>query len=204
MVFKGSKEQSRLVVTSSCWWVLLDEVYNTKLSAHFGAKKMHALLSTRVWRPHMTVLHKDHRFQQHQMGEEVLLSLKTFHRAGTRELWARFIGLFRVFKCVGKIAYRLDLRGRFKDVHNVFHVSQLRKHTPGGSYAHPPKPIQVKGKEQFEVEALLQHRSRGNSRQYLVRWSDYGPEYDEWVYEEELADRAQELLKQYQTAHGFF
>ena len=27
-----------------------------------------------------------------------------------------------------------------------------------------PSPIQVKGEEHFEVEALLQHRSRGNSR----------------------------------------
>ena len=66
-------------------------------------------------------------------------------------------------KHVGKTAYRLDLRGRFKDVHNVFHVSQLRKHIPGGSSANPPEPIQVEGEEHFEVEALLQHRTRGNS-----------------------------------------
>ena len=38
------------------------------------------------------------------------------------------------------------------------------KHTPGGSSANPPKPIQVEGEEHFEVEALLQHRSRGSSR----------------------------------------
>ena len=54
------------------------------------------------------------------MGEEVLLSSKTLHLAGTRKLWARFIGLFRVLEGVGKTAYRLHLRGRFKDVHNVF------------------------------------------------------------------------------------
>ena len=57
------------------------------------------------------------------MGEEVLLSSKTLHLAGTRKLWARFVGPFRVLERVGKTAYRLDLRGRFKDVHNVFHVS---------------------------------------------------------------------------------
>ena len=57
------------------------------------------------------------------MGEEVLLSSKTLHLAGTRKLWARFVGPFRELECVGKTAYRLDLRGRFKDVHNVFHIS---------------------------------------------------------------------------------
>ena len=57
------------------------------------------------------------------MGEEVLLSLKTLHLAGTKKLRARFVGLFRVLERVGKTAYRLDLRGRFKDVYNVFHMS---------------------------------------------------------------------------------
>ena len=57
------------------------------------------------------------------MGEEVLLSFKTLHLAGTRKLWARFIGPFRVLERVEKTAYRLDLNGRFKDVHNIFHIS---------------------------------------------------------------------------------
>ena len=53
----------------------------------------------------------------------MLLSSKKLHLAGTRKLRSRFVGPFRVLERVGKIAYRLDLRRRFKDVHNVFHVS---------------------------------------------------------------------------------
>ena len=34
-------------MSSYCQYVLLYEVHNTKLSAHFGSKKMHALLSSR-------------------------------------------------------------------------------------------------------------------------------------------------------------
>ena len=57
------------------------------------------------------------------MGEEVLLSSKTLHLASSKKLQARFVGPFRVLERVGKTAYWLDLRGRFKVVHNVFHVS---------------------------------------------------------------------------------
>ena len=49
--------------------------------------------------------------------------MKVLHLAGTRKLRSRFVGPFRVLERVGKTAYRLDLRGRFKDIYNVFHVS---------------------------------------------------------------------------------
>ena len=54
------------------------------------------------------------------MGEKVLLSSKTLHLAGIRKLWARFVGPFRVIERIGKAAHRLDLKGRFMDIHNVF------------------------------------------------------------------------------------
>ena len=94
----------------------------------------------------------------------MLLSSKTLHLAGTKKLRSRSVEPFRVLERIGKTAYRLDLRRRFKGINNVFHVSQLKKHIPRGSSTSPPEPIQVEGEEHFEVEALLQHRSRGNSR----------------------------------------
>ena len=52
------------------------------------------------------------------------------------------------------------------------------------------------------MEALLKHRSRGNSRQYLVRWLGYGLEHDEWIHEEELANGAEAILRLYKDSHG--
>ena len=127
----------------------------------------------------------------------MLLSLNTLHLAGTRTLRARFVGPLRVMERIGKTAYRLDLRVRFKGFHSVFLMSQLKRHIPGGLSTSPSEPIQVESEEYFEVEALLQHRSRGNSLQYLVRWLGYGPEYDERIHEEELADGAGAFLKHY-------
>ena len=47
-----------------------------------------------------------------------------------RKLSPRFIGPFEIFKRVGTIAYRLALPPRMSGVHEVFHVSMLRKYTP--------------------------------------------------------------------------
>jgi hypothetical protein len=39
----------------------------------------------------------------------------------------RVIGPFRVFRRVGEVAYQLELPDHLADVHDVFHVSQLKK-----------------------------------------------------------------------------
>jgi hypothetical protein len=43
------------------------------------------------------------------------------------KLSPHFIGLFRVFTRVGEMAYQLELPDNLSDVHNGFHVSQLKK-----------------------------------------------------------------------------
>ena len=54
----------------------------------------------------------------------MLLSLKTLHLVGTKKLRARFVGLFRVLERIKNMAYRLELKGRFKQVYSIFfHIS---------------------------------------------------------------------------------
>jgi hypothetical protein len=43
------------------------------------------------------------------------------------KLSPRFIGPFKILKRVGEVAYQLELPDHIADVHDVFHVSQLKK-----------------------------------------------------------------------------
>jgi hypothetical protein len=64
-------------------------------------------------------------------GDHVYLKVSPLH--GMRrfkvkgKLSPRFIGPFRIFRRVGEMAYQLELPDNLSDVHNVFHVSQLKK-----------------------------------------------------------------------------
>ena len=125
----------------------------------------------------------------------MLLYVKTLYFAGSRKLRARYIGPFRVIERIERTVYRLDLKDRFKQIHNIFHVSYLKKCIPGDSSSTLSETIQVEGEDHLEVEALLKHRSWANSWQYLAIWLGYGTEHDEWVHEKGLANGAEAMLK---------
>ena len=59
------------------------------------------------------------------MGDWVLLSTRNLHVATVRKLCQCFVGPFQVLQRVGQTTYKLDLKGRFVGVHDVFHISQL-------------------------------------------------------------------------------
>ena len=93
------------------------------------------------------------------MRDWVLLSICNLHLSTVKKLHQGFVGPFQVLQRVGQTAYKLDLKGRFVGVHDVFHISQLRPHVPGGSSPAPPDPVEVDNEAQYEVEYLLRHRT---------------------------------------------
>jgi len=50
------------------------------------------------------------------------------------KLSPRYIGEFEILQRVGEIAYRLALSPSLEGVHNVFHMSQLRRYVIDGSH----------------------------------------------------------------------
>ena len=54
--------------------------------------------------------------------------LRGTHRFGIKgKLAPRYIGPFRILSRSGPVAYRLELPSNLSQVHDVFHVSQLRR-----------------------------------------------------------------------------
>jgi len=120
-------------------------------------------------------------------------------------------GPFKVLECVGKNACRLlfPVTWRIHDVISVVYLDPAPKGKDPFDRDVPPPPPVVKNAEdpdaEWEVEAVVNKRIRKTGRamkvQYLVRYSGWGPDYDEWRSEEELSTCA-ELVEEYEKAMG--
>jgi hypothetical protein len=69
-----------------------------------------------------------------EVGDYVYLKVsptKGVQRFGVKgKLAPRYIGPYEVIEVCGPVAYRIQLLERFSAVHNVFHVTQLKKAMP--------------------------------------------------------------------------
>ena len=72
-------------------------------------------------------------------GDHVFLKVSPTTGIGrtlrVRKLSPRFVGPFQILKRVGPVAYQIALPPHLSNLHDVFHVSQLRK------YVHDPSHI---------------------------------------------------------------
>jgi len=58
-------------------------------------------------------------------------------------LSSRYIGPYEIIKKLNPIAYQLDLLVELDHVHNVFHISQLRKYIPNPNHTLVLEPIEI-------------------------------------------------------------
>ena len=136
------------------------------------------------------------------VGDQVLLStcnagLKT---VSCRKFLPKLIGPFHVIERVGEVADKLDLPPYLK-WHPVFHVALLVRYKDGSRVLPPPLPVMIDGEPQFEVEAILDHKTRGTSVHYLVQWKGYGPEHNSWEPTGNLKG-CMAILKEYKTSRA--
>ena len=88
------------------------------------------------------------------MGDRVFLKVSPwkgvliFGRRG--KLRPRYIGPYEIIARVGTVAYRLDLPPELYKVHNVFHVSMLRKYIPEPSHVLRDQSVQLKENLTYE------------------------------------------------------
>ena len=125
---------------------------------------------------------------QLRVGDQVLLNIKHVRlRSGIKsKLAPRFLGPFKVLGQVGThgLSFRIELPPALARMHNVFHVSSLKKYH-AGPYQPPPLPDLVDGEIEFEVDWIEATRYEGKRRQYLVHWVGY-PGGETWEKESQL------------------
>nr|KYP48073.1 Transposon Ty3-G Gag-Pol polyprotein [Cajanus cajan] len=87
-------------------------------------------------------------------GEHVFLKVTPISGVGralkARKLTPRFVGPYQIIQRVGSVAYRLALPPSLSNLHDVFHVSQLRKYVHDPSHVVELDDVQVKENLTFE------------------------------------------------------
>jgi hypothetical protein len=108
------------------------------------------------------------------------------------KLSPRYIGPFLIFRRVGEMTYQLELPATLSDVHNVFHVSQLKKCLRVPEEQLPMEELSVQGDliyTEYPIKILdTLTRVTGNKviKMCKVQWSHHGEDEATWEREEEL------------------
>ena len=91
-------------------------------------------------------------------GEHVFLRVTPTTGVGraikSRKLTPKFIGPYQIIRRVGPVAYQIALPPSLSNIHDVFHVSQLRRYIPDPSHVIVPDEVQLKEDLSFEVPPI--------------------------------------------------
>jgi hypothetical protein len=108
------------------------------------------------------------------------------------KLAPRFIGPFKILEKRGEVAYQLELPPQLSNVHDVFHVSQLKKCMCVPEEQLPMEDLDAKEDLSYEeyLVKILEPSERvtqnKNIRMFKVQWSHHTEEEATWEREEEL------------------
>jgi hypothetical protein len=128
-----------------------------------------------------------------KVGDHVFLKVKT-NRSSLKlgscaKLVARFYGLFEIMERIGPVAYKLALPTSMT-IHNVFHVSFLKKCIPDANHFIDWNVVQVEpeGVLQVHLMRILDRKNKQLQNQAIgivkVQWTWYGPKDAIWEHED--------------------
>lgn len=137
------------------------------------------------------------------VGDWILLRvspMRGVRRFGKKgKLSPRFIGPYEIIKRIGKVAYRLNLPAEVGNVHNVFHVSQLRKFVSDPDKIIQPDEVELDDSLEYEEYpvAILDTKDKVLRNKVIpmmkVLWSRHGAEDATWETADSMIERYPEL-----------
>jgi len=126
-------------------------------------------------------------------------SVKRFNMKG--KLAPRYIGPFKILERCGEVAYQLEQPESLSGVHDVFHVSQLKKCLQVPEEQIPLEELAVKEDltyEEYPIKILQTAKRVTGSRVIKickVQWNWYTEDEAPWEREEELRKTYPQLFE---------
>jgi hypothetical protein len=122
--------------------------------------------------------------------------MKSVKRFGVKEkLSPRYIGPFPILEKCGNVTYKLELPSSLVGVHDIFHVSQLKKYlkVPMDVVLSEVAPLETDLTYPEHPIKILDQKSRVTRRKmikfYKVQWSNHTVEEATWESEDFLRSR---------------
>ena len=118
------------------------------------------------------------------------------------KLSPRFIGSYEVIEKVGSVAYRLALPPKLENIHNVFHVSMLRRYKSDPSHVVSSEVIELRPDLTYEevlVEILAREVQELRNKQISlvkVLWRNHKIEEATWESEETMCQQYPQLFNE--------
>ncbi|KAD4584529.1 hypothetical protein E3N88_22130 [Mikania micrantha] len=139
-----------------------------------------------------------------QVGDRVMLKVSPWKGvvrfAKKGKLTPRYVGPFEIIERIGPVAYRLSLPDELSGVHDVFHVSNLKKCLADETLVIPIEEIQLDEHLRFVEEPLeimdrkVKQLRRSRIPIVKVRWnSKRGPEFT-WEREDHMRNKYPQLF----------
>ena len=124
-------------------------------------------------------------------------------RFGKRgKLSPRYIGPYKIVERIREVAYRLELSSDLDRIHDVFHVSMLRKYIPDPSHVLTEKPVEIQENLTYEEESvqILDRREQvlRNKTIQLVKvlWKSHTVEEATWELEAQMCRHYPQLFSE--------
>jgi hypothetical protein len=158
-----------------------------------------------------------HREVTYEVGDRAYLRvppLRGVKRFGVKgKLAPRFVGPFKVLARKGEVAYELELPESLSAVHNVFHVSQLKKCHPEMADTPlrdtiPLEEVQLESDLTYEEKPIkiLETSERVTRTKTIkfckVQWSHHTEEEATWEREDELREDHPHLFASQPESRG--
>ncbi|XP_027098994.1 uncharacterized protein [Coffea arabica] len=113
-----------------------------------------------------------------------------------KKLQSRFVGPYKIIQRVGIVAYKLELPPSLSQIHNVFHVSILKKYHPDPSHILQPESIEIDETLTYEEKSvkLLDRKVKELRNKQIpllkVLWRNHGLEEATWEVEEAIRENS--------------